>query len=456
MKKIILASLLLAAAAVSVAAQEFRTGYFLENYTYSYRINAGAPIEGKPYFFAGLGLGNTTLETHTNLSVPSFLSPVTDENGVVSLVIPLATPEFTLEEALAGLSSENMLGMGLNYNLLTVGQQTSFNRWSVEINARTSAYLSAPLDVFGIAKTLLLNAGKDSWEWNEKFSFAGLHVGADAYTEIALGYSQKIGDMFTVGGRVKGLIGLAYVGIDLDASAAPTPAGTEKDVIAEVDGSFNIASPLDIGFESYQSGGKSYYNLNALPDFTNILNRNKKPVGWGLGFDLGVTFQPFEDLYITAAANDLGFMSWNGNLCGSWKVDSAIDFDNEEEYKSTLMRVENTSGRFSTGLNYSFNLGAKYKMPFYNRLSVGLLGTLQKNYKEARLGVDVTPLDFVSLAASAAVGSQGFNFGAALNLKFPIVNFFIGTDAFLFNFTPQMLPLDKLNTVITTGLLIAI
>ena len=162
-------------------------------------------------------------------------------------------------------------------------------------------------------------------------------------------------------------------------------------------------------------------------------------------------YEPIEGLYISAAANDLGFLSWKGNVGAAWHVDSEIG----EDWRDFL-RLEDTSGRFTTGLNYSFNAGVKYKMPFYDRLSVGLLGTLQKNYKEARLGIDVTPLDFISIAASGAIGSQGFNFGAALNLKFPIVNFFIGTDAFMYNFTPQMIPLDNVNTMVTAGLLIAI
>jgi len=449
MKRILLVLSLLLAFAGSALAQEFRTGYFLENYSYAYRINPAAPIEGKPYFFAGLGLGNISAEAHTNLSVPSFISPFQEADGTTSLVFPLLRSEFSLEQALAGLSVNNELLANANVNILTVGHQSDISRWSVEINARAYAFAGMPLDLFSAFKTAQLNGYS---EWTEKYSFAGLHIDANSYTEIAIGYSRKVGDKLTVGGRFKGLIGLGYTGVNLDASVAP---GVEKDVKLSLDAGLNVSTPVDVSLPSSMINGKRYYDFSNV-DFKNfalksLFGTKKSPAGWGLGLDLGITYEPIEGLYITAAANDLGFLSWKGNVGAAWHIDSEIGEDWKE-----FLRLEDTSGRFTTGLNYSVNAGVKYKMPFYDRLSVGLLGTFQQYYKEARLGIDITPLDFISIAASGAIGSQGFNFGAALNLKFPIVNFFIGTDAMFFNFTPQMLPLDKLNTMITTGLLIAI
>ncbi|MBR4809884.1 MAG: hypothetical protein IK031_06365 [Bacteroidales bacterium] len=452
MRKALLASILFVTIAGSAFAQEFRTGYFLENYSYGYRINSGAPIEGKPYFFAGLGLGNVSLDARTNLSVPSFLSPYTAADGTTSLVFPLLLSDFSLEEAIAGFSADNNAAVRMNLNLLTVGHQSDFNRWSAEINLHGNAMVGIPIDFFSIAKTGLLHIADDSWEWTDRYSFAGLHASVDSYAEIALGYSHKIGERLTIGGRVKGLLGLAYVGLDLEAAAAP---GVTKDVKAEVDGSVMIASPISLDLPSYQSGGKTYYDTEALIngfDFLSLLNGKKGPCGWGLGFDLGVTYELIDGLYLSAAANDLGFISWNGIGVG-YHIDNELGDDN---YREELLRFENISGKFTSGLDYSFVLGAKYKMPFYDRLSAGLLGTFQKYYSEARLGLDITPLDFISVAASAAIGTYGFNFGAALNLKFPIVNFFIGTDAMMYNFTPQMIPLDEINTMVTAGLLIAI
>ncbi|MBO4566541.1 MAG: hypothetical protein J5695_04880 [Bacteroidales bacterium] len=449
MKRILLASLVFLALSGTALAQEFRTGYFLENYSYAYRINPAAPIEGKPYFFGGIGLGNVSAEVHTNLSVPSFLTPLTFEDGTSSLVLPLLRSEFSLEEALAGFSVNNELLANANVNLLTVGYQSDVSRWSVELNLRADAYAGMPLDIFSALKTAQLNGISD---WHDRYSFAGFCLEADSYTELALGYSRRIGDQLTVGGRVKGLFGLGYTGINIDASIAP---GVEKDVKLGLDASLNVSSPVDMSLPTSTINGKRYYDFSQVDfaDFAvkNIFGTKKSLAGWGLGFDLGVTYEPIEGLYISAAANDLGFLSWKGNVGAAWHIDSEIGEDWRE-----FLRLEDTSGRFTSGLNYSINAGVKYKMPFYDRLSVGLLGTFQKNYKEARLGIDITPLDFISIAATGAIGTMGGQFGAALNLKFPIVNFFIGTDAFLYNFTPEMIPLDKINTMITTGLLIAI
>jgi hypothetical protein len=54
MKKLLLAGILTLAAGVAFA-QDFKTGYFLDNYVYSYRVNPGASLEGKPGTFVGVG-----------------------------------------------------------------------------------------------------------------------------------------------------------------------------------------------------------------------------------------------------------------------------------------------------------------------------------------------------------------------------------------------------------------
>ena len=450
MKKSLLVALLVLAATGSVFSQEFRTGYFLENYTYAYRLNAAAPIEGDSYFFGAIGLGNISAEAHSNLALTSFLSPLKNADGSTSLVFPLGSLDFTLEQALAGFSSNNEILANANINILTFGHQTDISRWSVELNARANAYAGMPIDIFSALKTAQLNGLKD---WHDTYSFAGLHINADSYVELAIGYSRKVGDLLTVGGRLKGLVGAGYAALDMDASISP---GQVKDVKANLDASIGVSSPVPISLPSSQQGSKKYIDFTGYEDFSQVrfadfFGSQKGPAGWGLGVDVGLTFEPLDGLYITAAANDLGFINWKGNVGAAWHIDSEIGDDWKD-----FLKLEDTSGRFTSGLNYSVNAGVKYKMPFYDRLSVGLLGTLQKHYKEARLGIDITPIDFLSLAASGAIGSQGFNLGAALNIKFRFLNFFIGTDAVFFNYTPQMIPLDKVNSMVTTGLVITI
>lgn len=451
MKRLLLAITLLLAVAATARAQEFRTGYFLENYSYAYRINPAAPIEGKPYFFAGLGLGNVTAEAHTNLSLPSFIAR--DKNG--ELAFPLLSSDFTMEQALSGLSSVNDLGLNLNMNLLTIGWQGQNNRITAEVNLRSDSYLFVPIDMFSLVK-LGLSSLADS-EFDQKYSFAGLDVGTDLYTELAVGYTQRIGDMLTVGGRIKGLFGIASVGAGLDFSVQP---GLEKDIAGAVDGTLHVAAPITVPIGKFDYEGKQYYDIAAtdVSDLSGLWNQSAKgTAGWGLGFDLGVTFEPIDGLYLSAAVNDLGFINWNCSVNGHMFYDSNTMGElDSEDYKTILAMEVLNGGRYTTALNYSIHAGAKYKMPFYDRLSVGLLGTMQRHYKEARLGLDITPLDFISLAGSAALSNYGGSLGAALNLKFPIVNFFIGTDAFFFNLTRQFIPVDPVNSTVTVGLLLAI
>ena len=94
-------------------------------------------------------------------------------------------------------------------------------------------------------------------------------------------------------------------------------------------------------------------------------------------------------------------------------------------------------------------------MPFYEGLSAGVITTVQNFYKEVRFGLDVTPIRAISLAASAALNSYGFDMGAALNFRFPGVNLFLGTDSMFFKMNEYHIPSSKGVTNVTAGLAIA-
>jgi len=452
MKRVLFCFAFLLTLTYAVSAQEFKTGYFLDNYTYGYRINPAAPIEGDPYTFFSIGVGNITSEVHTNFPFSSVISNAKDGSG---LVLPLLNNGYSESEILASLEPFNNLQMNNSVNLITFGHQGYESRWSVEINLRNDSYLSLPSDFFSFVKRGL--AGLASGEYNDIYKFDGLHMDTNLYTELAVGYTAKIGDKVTIGGRVKGLMGFAAVNADWNLDIGP---GATKDVNLDTDADINASAPiLESVFATYSEGGKSYYDLEqtygnlgklSVPDVKSLIGS----YGIGAALDLGVTVEPVSGLTLSASVNDLGLMSWKSSVKAH--IDYVGELDGEEYGRG--LGVENLAGsRYTTLMNYSIHAGAKYRMPFYDRLSVGLLGTFQQHNKEARLGIDITPIDLISLAASAAYGTFGTNVGAALNIRFPGVNLFVGADGMLFNFIPKTpVPQNKVNTTLTAGLVIAI
>ena len=446
MKRLLATAFILLSAAAALCAQEFKTGYFLDNYSYAYRINPAAPVEGKPYTFIGLGLGNTTASFGSNLGSSSLFHKA---NGSWWAFTDFDNYPADLMEKRLNSNKTSSLFTGLDFNILTFGRQNENNRITVEINSKTNARLAIPNNLFYILRLAGTNQDKS-------YSFNALTANVQSYMELAVGYTHVINDYVTVGARLKGLGGLGSMGTSLDMNGRKS---TVKDVYLETKLNAYMAYPVAFTFPTTPDGGVDILDTDNLDlgtiDWSGLLKSRKTLPGLGAALDLGVTVTPVDGLTLDLSVLDLGFISWkdNINVTGTYQKD--CDFTFNDLFPDRL--IVNSVDRHLSWLEYNIHLGAKYRMPFYDRLSVGLLGTFQKYYKEARLGIDVTPIDFISLAASAAYGSYGFDLGAALNIRFPGVNFFLGVDSipgvgFGLDGEPSTFPVGLIASTLVEGL----
>ena len=103
-------------------------------------------------------------------------------------------------------------------------------------------------------------------------------------------------------------------------------------------------------------------------------------------------------------------------------------------------------------------LGLEFRMPFYERMSVGVLGTHRfegaSSWTEGRFSLNLAPARWFSLTANYAVSTFGHSYGAAINLHPKIFNLFVGLDSFkpLLNITPSFIPIDEMNTNVKFGI----
>lgn len=449
MKKLLISAILALAAFCAVSAQDFKTGYFLDHYTYSYRINPAAPLDGDVYTFFSIGLGNVSAELNSNFPVTTLVS--TGKNGEYLMPF-LNSAQFSDSDILAKLVDWNKLILDANVNVLTFGRQADDHRFSVELNVRAGASVGASKDFFTFARRGL--ASLESGDYSGDYKFDNINLGVTSFGELAFGYSQKIGDIVTLGGRVKALVGLANVNLDWTALGRE---GAVEDVYLKTDAKVQMSLPVDFRLATGTYGGKTYFDLPETYkqlgsiDFKTI---GKTLAGFGAAADLGVTVEPVEGLSVSASVLDLGFISWNSNVNASTSFDGELDGD---DYTRAFTITENGAKNYLQMLNFTAHAGVKYRMPFYQGLSVGALGTFQKNNMEGRLGLDFTPFKFFSLAASGGYGTFGPSFGGALNLRAPFFNLFVGMDGIVTKFAPKsFIPDTNVATLVTAGLVITI
>ena len=413
----LIASLLLCAGA---SAQSFRSGYFLENYVHGYRIN---PAQINQKSFASLLLGNIELQNNSTFGMSTLLFP---RNGKVVTGFNSAV---TAQDFMAALPTRVGMSMDETINILSFGiREKKPVMHTFEVNVRVLTGMGLPKELFAFLK----QGGEQTYD------ISGINVNVAAIGDIVYGHARRITDQITVGARVHFLVG-AISARAYSANSNITMGAQEttlnSDIYLQTSGLLKLSTTAD-------------GNLD-----TQNIKFNGNPIGgFGGGLDLGVEYEPLEDLKVMFSITDLGFIAWKNttNLQASGTVkytgtdikyeNGSVQTDFEavlEKLKESIHFHEGANPTYTEFMPFNIALGARYKMPFYKPLSAGLFSTVHiaglSTWYDLRLGVTFTPAYILSLSTNIGYGTFGPTFGGALNLHLGPVNLIAGADSFLGN-----------------------
>ena len=449
--RIILAALA-ALFTLSASAQQVTTLYFLENAPMRHTINPAFQPVSKGYInFSPLGwmsmeMGNNSL----TISDVLFVDPLTGKT-----ITPLH-PNADKQKFLKQLRSMTYTNGNINLGLLNMGFRIKDNGFlMIGINERIELGETTPRSIFDFG----MGGGMKDLYGTNVLELTGFGVGATAYTEISGGYSHKLNDQWTIGGKLKLLLGQAYVG--LNNKILNMYANSE---VWKFDGTMrlDVAGPVNTeylsqyvdgktGREIYEAitgeGGKEKIDFNQLVDTKN-LQKMLVPSGYGAAIDFGFTWKPIEQLQLSAALTDLGFIYWNKSSRFDCTLDSSkVQFRGAGEIEYSQYQDEN--GNFSTkmlmdtvvnnlkemldGMTMSKRGNGGFARMTSARLNVGLDANFWDNrvgigivsatrlynarlYEEITFGVAFRPVNWFNIAASYSLMNNGkySNIGAGI------------------------------------------
>ena len=456
---ILAAALIMFGAGVANAQQNnLRTAYFLDGYTYNFKLNpALAPERG---FFSIPAIGNLGVGVESNLALSTLLYPTADGQMMTFLDDRVSAEEFSKK-----IRKRNNINANANIDILSLGFRTGQAFHTLNVSVKANAGVNVPGKLFDFLKSGT-ESGTTSWD------FYKIGARANDYAEVAYGLSLNLGDAIKVGGRFKFLMGYARADIALDRLALTM---SEDEWSVKSHGKAMISAPVTIGTEL--GSNKIDFNEIEVGDPLSPLTGKKS---MGAAVDLGISFD-FLD-YFTASASilDLGGIRWNNTTKavtpdGSWSFEGLGDIEiNEEntlgdqfsqigdELLGMLELNKTADGvKASSGLGATIHAGIEARMPFYERLSFGFLASHRFNgpfsWTEGRLSVNLAPLKFFSIAASYAYSNYGSSLGGVVNIHLPGFNLYVGTDSYspLLDVTPQFIPIGRINTNVVFGLNIA-
>ena len=436
--KYILSAIIATATGIAAFAQAPNSLYFLDGITQRHYLNPALACE--------CGWVETPLNisvgANSNLGLGAFMQPYNDE------MITFLHPSISTNEALSKFDDNNAIETNFDYALLNVGFKAfgGVNSIGVSIHNRVGAYI--PKDVF-----TFLKAGQE-YDITE-YNISDFNIIAKNYAEIALGHSRKINDRLSVGAKVKLLLGAGYANANIEDMRIYMSG---KKWMIHQNSSFTSSKSLELITK----------NNGEIDDFDYTFGLD----GFGLGLDLGATYKIQDNLNVSFAITDIGFINWNNasvhrniedsfeytgfdNIAdeNSQNFDDAADDIIDRLEELTRYEKDATTTSASSSLHTTFRAGVEYSI-INNKMSFGFLGTTRigtpKTYTEGMLSVNFKPFKYFKATINGSVSNTHNSLGGVIALG----NFFIGADYILAKYSKQFIPIDaaKFNLAFGTSI----
>lgn len=412
---------------MTVHAQYLRTSYFMEGTSSRLELNPGLqPMRG--YFNIPV-LGSFNVGTSSNVLGINDIVDVLDSGEDI----------FLNDDLYSRLKSDNRLNVNLKTDVLSFGWYAGKGFWNVNVGLRADVGASIPQSMFEYLRRV--NNTEDI-----NGSFSNMNFNLNAYAEIGLGYSRQITEKLSVGGRVKVLLGIARAEMAVDNFDIYVDDALTNGDYTELNpyqtyGSATVNARVST---TMKGGGLSFDETTGQIDGFDIDGSNFGIAGAGFGIDLGASYKVWDNLTVSAAVLDLGFIKWKEGETtvaapanGSFEVTGSnyqdfLDGDFLSMDRFNFVQDKEAAEDTKTTLASTILLAGEYGL-LDNKLSVGAIYTARfaepKTLNELTFSATYRPKNWFNIAASySPIQAGGKSFGLALKLG----ALFLGTDYMYF------------------------
>ena len=426
-------------------AQYLRSSYFMEGTSARLQLNPGLqPTKG--YFNMPI-IGSFNMSASSNVLGTSDIIDLMDSGSDL----------YSNDKLFDRLKADNRLNVNLNTDILSFGWYRGKGFWSVNVGLRADFGAALAKDMFSMMRTMNGFALEDVAGTNQSYSLSNQTLNMKAYAEIGLGYSRRITEKLTVGGRVKVLLGLARAemninqfDLNLDVPNPQYANYADYESRGELSPSDWYGSHYDYSangnvITTLKGGGMTFDNDGMIDDF-DLDAGDLGIAGSGFGIDLGASYKVWDNLTVSASILDLGFLKWKESettvaTVVSGEAHETIDASNYDRYIGgdflSFERFDFEEGspekvKTKTRLYSTLLLAGEYGL-LNNKLSVGAMYTARfaepKTLNELTFLATFRPKNWLNAAISySPIQASGKSIGLAVKLG-PL---FVGTDYMFF------------------------
>lgn len=408
-------------------AQFLRTSYLMDNAHYRMQLNPALTPERGYIDIPVIGNLNFAVSSST-LGSMDVIEVFKADNG-----------DFTGDVLYNRLKDSNPMNLAFNTDVVSIGWWKGKNFWSVNAGLRLDAGALIPKSMF----TFLRDMQDDSFgDWNNySMNIENEKLYLNAYSEIGLGFARVLNERLTVGGKLKLLLGIGNLKLDINKINVETSGLSGN--IENVENWNNNASAkliVDARMESSLSGMKFIKDEDGF--ISSFDYKGFGIAGYGGAIDLGLTFKALNNLTLSAAITDLGFISWSKGSSSTVTAETLREYDkdNYEDFVNIVnggnllsfdlfgLKHSKPADARTTTLYSTITAGVEYTLAD-NKFALGAFSTTRmlkpETQSELTLGAAFRPASWFNLAASySIIQSAGSTFGLAMKLG-PL---FVGTD----------------------------
>ena len=426
---------------LTAAAQQLRTAYFMDKATLRTSMNpAFRPVRG---FVAIPAAGSVSAMYASNGMALGDLFYRTDGR-----LVTFMDPSVPAESFLRRLKTNNQLNADIATEIVSAGWFSGHGFWTIGIGVKGTVSGNVPKSLFEFMK---YGSGPEGTTYDIK----KLHVYADFYVDISVGYSHPLNGRWTIGGKYKFLVGAGNADVYFNNLHAVMNGDawritSEGYMSASVQG-LRPKFSTDKNDREYIDGF-DYHSPGA--------------AGYGSAIDFGATFKVLDNFTVSGAVIDFGFITWSKRSTVNGAAKGDFDFDgfdlpigDDQPDNSMSDQMDDLTGNLqnlfhfsetpsrsrTTLLRSTINVGAEYSVA-QNRVGFGLLSSTRiykpKIYTELTASVNYRPIDWFAATVSYSFVHSAFKtFGFALNFSPSWINFFVGSDYMFTKVNPQFIPI---------------
>lgn len=414
------------------AQQDFRTGYFLDGYMNRTQFN---PAFWGEYNYFTPAIGNAKVGFDWNTPMNTLIGV---QGGKYTSVFDSAISWDDIAPIVPGRLN---CRSNASLDILSTGFWAGATYSTISLSLRGTLGVNAPSSALKFIKV-------GSSDGTSTYDIDNFNASGDAFMEASYGISFPITDWLRMGMKFKFLMGIAHM--DMNATAHYQKSGSSWMVDSQ--GQFNMSLPnmteLPLSPNGYDFDNISFPQKNIF-----LLWKGGLP-GIGGALDLGFTADFANYFTVSVAATDIGFMSWTnlqtattfGNTIYTPTRDPGAEAQPVRQLVEGGYALIDSFGFVDDGIDFSsrkskwlattLNSSLEFRLPFYQRMSIGLLGTFRLGERklqwwEARASLNWALLSCLSFSGSYGYSSCGQSAGVALNLHCKGFNFFAGMDSFL-------------------------